>query len=273
MEKHNITSLPIYSHDSDNIVTIVNLIDVLNYIIKEAVADEKLPSTLDSEKSHNLNNPIEVVMTLDADRESYRMFKSDANEPLLPTLEAFSKGIHRSLVIDYTNNIPPYVLTQTDILRYANAHPESLPGIDLNASLESLGLVEPKVEPNKVVIGRDNETALNVYRRMAEKSLTGIPIIDHNTHQLIGTLSVSDLRGLNYTSINNLVFPVLDFLATLPNSEAILNPITVTKETTLKEVLKIMSEKHLHRLWVIGDDKKVTNVVSLTDLISLFLKI
>src|SRR6266511_924126 len=73
MEKHNITSLPIYSHDSDNIVTIINLVDVLNYIIREAVADEKLPNTLDSEKSHNLNNPIEVVMTLDSDRESYRM--------------------------------------------------------------------------------------------------------------------------------------------------------------------------------------------------------
>ena len=83
MEVDNITSLPIYSHDSDNIVNIVNLVDVLNYIIKEAVADEKLPSKLDSEKSHNLNNPIEVVMTLDSDRESYRMFKSDAHEPIL----------------------------------------------------------------------------------------------------------------------------------------------------------------------------------------------
>ncbi len=83
MALHNITSLPIYSHDSDNIVTIVNLIDVLNYIIREAVADEKLPSTLDSEKSHNLNNPIEVVMTLDSDKESYRIFKSDAHEHIL----------------------------------------------------------------------------------------------------------------------------------------------------------------------------------------------
>src|SRR5687768_11793295 len=68
MATHNITSLPIHSHDSNNVVTIVNLIDVLNYIIKEAVADEKLPSTLDSEKSQNLNNPIEVVMTLDSER-------------------------------------------------------------------------------------------------------------------------------------------------------------------------------------------------------------
>jgi CBS domain-containing protein len=270
MEVNNITSLPIYSHDSDNIVNIVNLVDVLNYIIKEAVADEKLPNKLDSEKSHNLNNPIEVVMTLDVDRESYRILKSDAHEPLHPTLKDFSKGIHRSLVIDYINKSTPYILTPTDIIRYVNKHPESLPRVDLNASLESFGLAGRNL---KVVIGKDNETALNVYRRMAEKNLNGIPVIDHNTQKLIGTLSASDLRGLNYNSINNLVLPVLDFLATLPKADSILNPPMAKKETPLKDVLKTMSEKHLHRLWVVDDEKKVIDVISLTDLMGLFSKV
>ncbi|RGB33119.1 hypothetical protein C1646_625569 [Rhizophagus diaphanus] len=265
MEEHNITSLPIYSHDSDSIVTIVNLVDVLNYIIKEAVADEKLPSKLDSEKSLSLNNQIEVVMTLDADRESYRMFKADANEPILSVLEAFSNGIHRCLVIDYTDKVLPYVLTQTDIIRYIQANPECLSGIDLNRSLESFGLAEPR----DVVIGKDNETALNVYRRMAEKSLTGIPIIQHDTEKLMGTLSVSDLRGLNYESINNLVLPVLKFLAV---PESTLNPITVTKDVALKDALKTIVDNHIHRLWVVNEDKKVDNVISLTDLIKLFLQ-
>ncbi|CAG8629772.1 1172_t:CDS:2 [Funneliformis mosseae] len=270
MAKHNITSLPIYSHDSDNIVTIVNLIDVLNYIIKEAVADEKLPNYLDSEKSHNLNNPIEVVMPLDSEQESYRMFKSDANEPILKTLEAFSKNVHRSLVIDYLNKVPPYILTQTDIIRYAHAHPEVLPGIDLNASLESFGL---SGRDREIVIGRDNETALNVYRRMAERNLMGIPIINHNTKQLVGNLSVSDLRGLDYKSINNLVLPVLKFLATLPNADAILNPFTVKKDSSLGEALKLITESHLHRLWIVDDEKKVIDVLSLSDLIRLFTKV
>ncbi|GBB96380.1 hypothetical protein RclHR1_02740011 [Rhizophagus clarus] len=269
MEQYNITSLPIYSHDSDNIVTIVNLVDVLNYIIKEAVADEKLPSKLDSEKSLSLNNPIEVVMTLDADRESYRMLKADANEPIHQLIEAFSSGIHRCLVIDYTEKVHPYVLTQTDIIRYVQTNPECLSGIDLNNSLESFGLAGPR----NVVIGRDNETALNVYRRMAEKSLTGIPIIKHDGEHLIGNLSVSDLRGLNYASINNLVLPVLDFLGTLPKAEATLNPITVSKDISLKEALKIIVDNHIHRLWVVNKERKVDNVISLTDLIKLFSQI
>lgn len=77
------------------------------------------------------------------------------------------------MVIDYTDKVPPYVITQTDIIRYIQANPECLSGIDLDRSLEGFGLSEPR----NVVIGKDNETALNVYRRMAEKSLTGIPII------------------------------------------------------------------------------------------------
>ena len=121
------------------------------------------------------------------------------------------------------------------------------------------------------------------------------------TEKLIGTLSVSDLRGLNYASINNLVLPVLDFLAvctkknffklfhlyfiilftkilslslqTLPKAESILNPITVTKDVSLGEAIKLIVENHIHRLWVINEDRKVDNVVSLTDLIHIFTKI
>jgi CBS domain-containing protein len=45
------------------------------------------------------------------------------------------------------------------------------------------------------------------------------------------------------------------------------------KETPLKDVLKTMSEKHLHRLWVVDDEKKVIDVISLTDLMGLFSKV
>src|SRR6185369_14244654 len=82
MATHNITSLPIQSHDSDVIVNIVNLIDILSYIIKEAVADEKHPSKLDSEGVKSLDNVIESVMTLDNEKESYRILKSDARDEL-----------------------------------------------------------------------------------------------------------------------------------------------------------------------------------------------
>ncbi|RHZ83418.1 hypothetical protein Glove_94g35 [Diversispora epigaea] len=268
MATHNITSLPIYSHDSDKIVTIVNLIDVLNYVIKEAVSDEKLPTRLDSEKSKNLDYQIEVVMTLDSEKESYRIFETDANECLKTTLEAFSKGIHRSLVIDYTNKVEPYILTQSDIIRYVSEHPECLPSVDFDSSLKSLGLTEKERD---VVLGHDKEMALKVYIRMAENKLTGIPIVD-SENKLVGNLSLSDLRGLSYKSIDCLVNPVLDFLAKIPNRKNGLIPISLTEDSSLKETLKLITDKHIHRVWIVDEEHKVQNVVTLTDLIVVFLK-
>ncbi|CAG8823224.1 22442_t:CDS:2, partial [Racocetra persica] len=178
------------------------------------------------------------------------------------TLKAYSKGIHRSLVIDYNNKIPPYILTQSDIIKYIQAHPECLPTIDFKSSLRSLGLIKER----KVVTGYDHETALNVYRRMAEHKLTGIAIVNRE-QELVGNLSASDLRGLSYESIDSLVFPVLKFLATLANCENLLNPIKATPESSLEEILKLITVNRIHRVWIIDDKKHVKDVVSLTDLI------
>ncbi|KAG9299575.1 hypothetical protein G9A89_020746 [Geosiphon pyriformis] len=269
LANHNITSLPIYSHSSDKVVNIVNLGDILNYIVKEAVGDEINPKALESEKVNNLDNSIEAVMTLDDEKESYRIFNSDANEGLKKILEAFSRGIHRSLVIDYTNQTKPYLLTQTDIIRYVFSHPESIPGIDINASLQTLGLAG---RDQKIVAGHVNESALNVYRRMAKKELMAIPIID-SENRLFGTLSVSDLRGLNYTSIDNLILPVEEFLTTLPNSATVLNPVIAFPQTTLREALKLIVDHHIHRIWVVDEDRKVLAVVTLSDLFGFFAKL
>lgn len=78
------------------------------------------------------------------------------------------------MVIDYNNKISPYILTQSDIIRYVYEHPECLTSMDFDSSLNSLGLTGTR----EVVIGHDNEIALNVYRRMAEHNISGIPIVN-----------------------------------------------------------------------------------------------
>ncbi|CAG8554862.1 10131_t:CDS:2 [Paraglomus brasilianum] len=268
MATHNITSLPIQSHDSDAIVNIVNLIDILSYTIKESVADEEHPSKLDSEGVKGLDNGIESVMTLDTETESYRIFKSDARDELRGTVKAFTQGIHRSLVIDYTNEIPPYILTQTDIIRYVCAHPESLPGIDFDKTVRDFGLIR---EGREVVVGKPEETALNVYRRMAEKGLMGIAITDSD-NKLIANLSAADLHGLTYRSIDCLILPVCEFLQALPNPGSALTPFTANPDTPLRNVLQTIVEQHIHRVWIV-ENERVIDVVTLSDLIKIFVDV
>jgi CBS domain containing-hemolysin-like protein len=75
MNKHHFTSLPIFSHDSTKVISIVNLFDILLYLVGDlsTVQVDKFP----------LDHPVENVLGLDADRESYRIHKTNPNDKLL----------------------------------------------------------------------------------------------------------------------------------------------------------------------------------------------
>lgn len=68
MSNNKITSLPIYSHRDTDIVSIINLLDILLYLVQD--------------KQLKLHDPVENILGLDNDRESYRMHKTDRTDKL-----------------------------------------------------------------------------------------------------------------------------------------------------------------------------------------------
>lgn len=67
----------------------------------------------------------------------------------------------------------PWILSQTDIIRHIVNHPDSVSGLlDLDKPVHDLKLNQ------KLVTVPDTETALHVYRLMAEKNLSGVPVIN-----------------------------------------------------------------------------------------------
>jgi CBS domain-containing protein len=75
MLKNKITSLPVFSHNDTEVVSIVNLFDILLYLLgrKKVIEKEKLRS----------QDPVELVLGLDTDRESYRVHKTDRKDKLI----------------------------------------------------------------------------------------------------------------------------------------------------------------------------------------------
>jgi len=104
---------------------------------------------------------------------------------------------------------------------------------------------------------------------MEEKGLMGIAIVDSNG-KLTANLSAADLCGLTYKSIDSLILPVCDFLQTLPNADSALTPLTAKPDTPLRDVLQTIAEHHIHRLWIV-ENEKLVDVVTLSDLIGVFL--
>ncbi|RUS23176.1 hypothetical protein BC937DRAFT_91660 [Endogone sp. FLAS-F59071] len=275
MAANNITCLPLYSHSSDAIVSIVNLLDIVTYIVNAACFPDKKPRTLDSEKQEKLDDPIENVLGLESERESYRVFKTDANAPLYETLIAFSGRIHRSLVIDYTANVESttqWLLSQTDIIRHIHNHPDSVSalGIDLDAPLRDIpGLLHPGRE---IVSAREDHLALEVYQTMVEKGNLGIAVVDSDNN-IVANLSASDLRGISFKVIDHLVLPVLDFLKSLTTSSTrsilSLTPVTADPTTTLRSLVRSLIEHDIHRVWIVDGpgSKRLVDVVTHSDVI------
>ncbi|RKP23007.1 hypothetical protein SYNPS1DRAFT_25033 [Syncephalis pseudoplumigaleata] len=88
LHTYHITALPVYSHDRPGvIVNIVNTFDLLDYVIsfsqhyagREAAVGEAHIQQMGNRK---LNASIEAVMTLDPDRESYRLIEHERHDTL-----------------------------------------------------------------------------------------------------------------------------------------------------------------------------------------------
>ncbi|KAI9310375.1 hypothetical protein BX666DRAFT_1870091 [Dichotomocladium elegans] len=260
LQNNKITSLPVFSHDSTQVVSIVNLFDILLYLVGGSDTVSKTTS--------KLNDPIENVLGLDTDRESYWMHKSDSQDTLYDTLRAFASGVHRSLVIDYINpNEGTWLLSQTDIIRHIYNSPECIEGlVDIDATVSSLGFDK---KPPLVSVSA-SQSALSGYRLVAEKNLSGVPIVDENGN-LLGDLCLEDLPGANLDTFEQLTLPCIEYIKY--HLDTIKLPVG-TPETTLREILTIMVKQDAHRVWIKQnrESSKVIGVISMSDIIGLLCK-
>ncbi|EIE77342.1 hypothetical protein RO3G_02046 [Rhizopus delemar RA 99-880] len=251
MSNNKITSLPIYSHRDTDIVSIINLLDILLYLVQD--------------KQLKLHDPVENILGLDNDRESYRMHKTDRTDKLAETLRVFASGKHRSLVVNFNDPLDKcWLLSQTDIIRHIVNHPESVTGLlDLEMPVNNLTLLSKQT----LVTASDHETALDVYQFMADKNFGGLPIVDKNG-EFVSDICVEDLPNANLETIDQLVLPCKDYVKKSSNH---ISSVVATPQTQLKAILNLMIQHDTHRVWILDskDSKKVKGVITMSDIIAL----
>ncbi|KAL7316793.1 hypothetical protein PS15m_003234 [Mucor circinelloides] len=258
MQHNKITSLPVFSHNNTEVVSIVNLFDILLYLVGEST------STIEKEKL-KLGDPVENVLGLDTDRESYRIHKVDRKDKLIETLRAFSNGKHRALVVQFDDELKkPWILSQTDIIRHIINHPDSVAGLlDLDGCVQDLNLIQKQ----SVITAADTETAIQVYRMMAEKNLSGVPVIDEHG-KFEGDLCVEDLPSANLEHIDQLTLTCKEYIK---YTSDYLTPSTATPDATLKDIFAVMMREDTHRVWILdsNESKNVLGVVTMSDIMRL----
>ncbi|KAK4481668.1 hypothetical protein RD792_012575 [Penstemon davidsonii] len=140
-----------------------------------------------------------------------------------------------------------------------------------------LGL--PFMSPDQIVMVQENELVLEAFKKMKEKQIGGLPVVEGPKRKIVGNISIRDIRFLLlkpelFRSFRELT--VKDFICTIAAAtnepEKTGTPITCKPDSTLGSVIDTLASKAVHRIYVVsGEDNVVTGVITLRDVISCFI--
>jgi len=205
--------------------------------------------------------------------ETRQVWCYEAAEPISATMEALSKGVHRVLVKLHDKGPDGRalykVVTQTDIIahlsRHAGEHKASGCDPDVTKDLEELQLYK---EGSTVLTVPSTCTALEAFRRLEVRDHTCMPIVDEKG-AVITQISASDLRGLEEYDLPKLTTNVLEYLR-FRRGGRLTHPVTCAKHTTLEDAMLKIAAAKVHQVWIVDSAEKPIGVVSLTDIVSLY---
>jgi len=113
---------------------------------------------------------------------------------------------------------------------------------------------------------KSSEIALVGFRRIYLEQVGAIAIVDSND-VLIGTLSASDIRGISESDLNQLLFPVSEYLV----KRGVYQPsVYLSSTATLEQTLKALLDSKVHRIWMCDKDRKLNTVITMSDIIRLY---
>ncbi|KAJ1446333.1 hypothetical protein M885DRAFT_577834 [Pelagophyceae sp. CCMP2097] len=220
-------------------------------------------------------------------KESLPLWVEEPLADAWPTLGRLAGWRHRALVLHAAGG-DPSVLTQTDVLRYLlqeykcdKAKGASTPLVQLvERSPRQLGL--GAASSKKALVSVTEETNLILaLGLMLENDLNAMPVLAESSGRLVGTLSLSDLRGtiaarlpwMATTTVAAFIqrhhpkmqwwhHPSLSWLD-------VPKPLTCDLDDSLIEITEAMLHGKVHRLWLVDDDEflRPLDVITASDLI------
>jgi len=161
-----------------------------------------------------------------------------------------------------------FLISQTDIARFLLKNKNLLEPDVNQATLSSLGLVNPLGSP--VFIASTFDKAITAFLKMVDNDIYAVGVLDEHG-KLVANLSASDLRGLVPDKMYTLNLPIMEFFQSRVGQPP--HPITCSPDDVLEEVLLKTCPAHVHRVWVVDSAQRPLGVVTLTDVVKSILRI
>ncbi len=115
-----------------------------------------------------------------------------------------------------------------------------------------------------------SDTLYTAEKRLKSNHIRHIPVIDNE--KLIGLISLSDLKRISFIDAYNKEGTVDTAIYNMLSIEDLMikNPVTVTPDTTILEVSKLLANKEFHSLPVV-ENEKLVGIITTTDLLHFFI--
>jgi len=166
--------------------------------------------------------------------------------------------LHRVAVLNTEKNLVG-IISQSDLIRFAYQNIHLLPRELADKQIVNLNI------GRSLIFVRLDSPFIDTLETLYQNRISGLALVDEEFH-LSGNISTSDLRGISPGSFDYFLGSTLQFLVK-GRKGPIKAPTSVGYSATLGEVLKMVHENNIHRIYLTNQYDRPQAVLTLGDII------
>jgi len=276
LSKKNIYSAPVYDSESQSYLGFLDLLDIVAFVVEIIDTQAKTKLSASKQDSIDLYDLLEQIEKFDLEHTS-RIIGLATKNPMCPihtgssvkkALEVFVRSGARRLPVVEGKHLKS-ILTQSALLHWLNANLSQLPAKLREKTVRELG-----IGLKEVFSVRIDTKAIEAFRLMAQRGIHGIAVLDENG-EIFSNISAKDIKILEPEVLFTKMYkPVLELvqLVRSSNLKAVFPSFCVTMDNTFEEVIKKLAILGVHRLYIEDAKRRPIGVISLGDILKLFLE-
>eukprot|EP01114_Cavostelium_apophysatum_P017569 TRINITY_DN5256_c0_g1_i1.p1 TRINITY_DN5256_c0_g1~~TRINITY_DN5256_c0_g1_i1.p1 ORF type:complete len:309 (+),score=47.55 TRINITY_DN5256_c0_g1_i1:135-1061(+) len=261
LAKNEITAAPVLDSASQDFIGFVDTLDLGMFIAGVFATNYQAhPHLYDPKELHRMFDlPVSEVINA-SNRDPFLPVRDQESVAFL--INNFLRfGVHRVPLRDANDRIYSLV-SQSDVIRFLQSKSQHIQ-TERHKTLEELGL-----NRGNVISITNEETLIKAFMHIVTHKISAVAVVDFQTGELINNLSASDLKGITEETFWRLESPIHHVLLHMGPQK--LPAVTCTPNTNLGELLDKFAQYGVHRIYVVSPDHKPINVITLTDVLNVF---
>jgi CBS-domain-containing membrane protein len=200
---------------------------------------------------------------------SERLVTVQASDALLDVIALLTRQNTHQVLVTNEQRQPPILLSQMDLLRYLQAHNHHL-GPILDLTVPRLVQLDSQQARPTFNTATYKITAFSAFQQLARDAGIGaLPIVDDEGY-LVNDLGPQDLQGIDKSRFQELKKPILMFLKS-NRRDLVVTPFTCHERFTLSQIMSALVLGKTSRLWWIGQDGHIKDVITPTNALCAFI--